>query len=62
MLKVVVKVNLDIGGHGETFMVGQPLRYLNDCCGCFRLERFPGGAYTRWESAAFARCTPKREI
>ena len=27
----------------------QPLRYLHDCSGCFRLERLPGGAYTRWE-------------
>ncbi|SOE45659.1 Methyltransferase domain-containing protein [Burkholderia sp. D7] len=36
----------------------QPLRYLHDCSGCFRLERLPGGACTRWESAAFARRTP----
>src|SRR5258708_7404769 len=36
----------------------QPLRYLHDCSGCFRLERVPGGACTHWESAAFARRTP----
>ena len=36
----------------------QPFRYLHSCSGCFRLERLPGGAYTHWESAAFARRTP----
>ncbi len=36
----------------------QPLRYLHDCSGCFRLERLPGGTFTHWESAALARRTP----
>src|SRR5450759_2186659 len=36
----------------------QPLRYLHDCSGYFRLERLPGGIRTRWKSAAFARRTP----
>ncbi len=35
----------------------QPFRYLHSCSGCFRLERLPGGAFTHWESAAFARRT-----
>src|SRR5450631_3910113 len=28
----------------------QPLRYLHDCSGCFRLERSPGGACTHWKA------------
>src|SRR3984893_17040721 len=28
----------------------QPLRYLHDCSGCFRLERLPGGTYTHWKA------------
>jgi hypothetical protein len=28
----------------------QPLRYLHDCSDCFRLERLPGGACTRWKA------------
>jgi hypothetical protein len=28
----------------------QPLRYLHSCSGCFRLERSPGGACTRWKA------------
>ena len=28
----------------------QPLRYLHDCSGCFRLERLPGGACTHWKA------------
>ena len=39
----------------------QPLRYLHDCSGCFRLERLPGGAFTHWKSAAFSRRTPIRD-
>jgi hypothetical protein len=33
----------------------QTLRHLHACPGCFRLERSPGGACTRWKSAAFSR-------
>jgi hypothetical protein len=36
----------------------QPLRYFRSCSGCFGLERVPGGVYTHWKSAAFARRTP----
>src|SRR5213079_1206056 len=36
----------------------QPLRYLHDCSGCFRLERSPGGTCTHWKSAALSRRTP----
>src|SRR6516162_7122210 len=36
----------------------QPFRYLHACPGCFRLERSPGGACTRWISAALSRRTP----
>ena len=36
----------------------QPFRYLHSCSGCFRLELSPGGTFTHWESAAFARRTP----
>src|SRR5271166_4877052 len=28
----------------------QPLRYLHDCSGCFRLERSPGGICTHWKA------------
>ena len=28
----------------------QPFRHLHDCSGCFRLERSPGGARTRWKA------------
>jgi hypothetical protein len=28
----------------------QPLRYLPDCSGCFRLEWLPGGVWTRWKA------------
>ena len=31
----------------------QPLRYLHSCSGCFRLERLPGGARTRWKAPPF---------
>jgi hypothetical protein len=31
----------------------QPFRYLHSCSGCFRLERLPGGAYTRWKAPPF---------
>src|SRR5712675_466300 len=31
----------------------QPLRYLHDCSGCFRLERSPGGACTHWKTPPF---------
>src|SRR5260370_3959337 len=40
----------------------QPLRYLHDCSDCFRLERLPGGIFTHWKSAAFARRTPEPDI
>ena len=40
----------------------QPLRYLHDCSGCFRLERLPGGAFTHWKSAAFSRRTPQAVV
>ena len=32
----------------------QTLRHLHACSGCFRLERVPGGACTRWRIAAFS--------
>src|SRR6202051_380551 len=31
----------------------QPLRYLHDCSGCFRLERLPGGTCTHWKAPPF---------
>jgi hypothetical protein len=37
----------------------QTLRHLHACSGCFRLERSPGGACTRWKSAALSRRTWK---
>jgi hypothetical protein len=40
----------------------QPLRYLHDCSGCFRLERWPGGICTHWKSAALSRRTPTPAI
>ena len=40
----------------------QPFRYLHSCSGCFRLERLPGGTFTHWESAAFARRTLKADV
>src|SRR5271167_659606 len=35
----------------------QTFRLLHACSGCFRLERSPGGACTRWISAALSRRT-----
>ncbi len=35
----------------------QTFRLLHACSGCFRLERSPGGACTRWKSAALSRRT-----
>src|ERR1700694_4731286 len=35
----------------------QTFRLLHACFGCFRLERSPGGACTRWKSAALSRRT-----
>src|SRR5712691_12690339 len=35
----------------------QTLRHLHACSGRFRLERSPGGACTRWKSAALSRRT-----
>ena len=32
----------------------QTFRLLHACSGCFRLERLPGGACTRWKCAAFS--------
>src|ERR1700730_17568437 len=40
----------------------QPCRYLHDCSGCFRLEQFPGGTCTHWQSAALSRRTPNPDI
>jgi hypothetical protein len=37
----------------------QTFRRLHACSGCFRLERSPGGACTRWKSAALSRRTWK---
>jgi hypothetical protein len=39
----------------------QTFRHLHACPGCFRLERPPGGACTRWRSAALARRTWKSD-
>jgi hypothetical protein len=40
----------------------QPFRYLHSCSGCFRLERLPGGACTRWKKrrlfTAHTHCCP----
>src|ERR1700692_751134 len=38
----------------------QPLRYLHDCSGCFRLERLPGGTYTHWKAPPFHGAHPSR--
>lgn len=36
----------------------QPLRYFHDCSDCFPLKRpLPGGSFSHWESALFARRT-----
>src|SRR5260370_19336790 len=35
----------------------QTFRLLHACPGCFRLERSPGGACTRWKGAALSRRT-----
>jgi hypothetical protein len=35
----------------------QTFRLLHACPGCFRLERSPGGACTRWKSGALSRRT-----
>src|SRR6516162_6555642 len=35
----------------------QTFRLLHACSGCFRLERWPGGACTRWKRAALSRRT-----
>jgi hypothetical protein len=40
----------------------QTFRLLHACPGCFRLERLPGGACTRWKSAALSRRTWKAEV
>jgi len=40
----------------------QTFRHLHACPGCFRLERSPGGACTRWISAALSRRTQKAVI
>jgi hypothetical protein len=40
----------------------QTFRHLHACPGCFRLERSPGGACTRWKSAALSRRTRKPAI
>jgi hypothetical protein len=40
----------------------QTFRHLHACPGCFRLERSPGGACTRWKSAALSRRTWKPVI
>src|SRR5215831_17303923 len=40
----------------------QTFRHLHACPGCFRLERSPGGACTRWISAALSRRTRKPAI
>src|SRR2546430_11363006 len=37
----------------------QPLSYLHDCSGCFRLERFLGGTCTLWESPPFHGAHPE---
>jgi hypothetical protein len=37
-------------------------RHLHACSGCFRLERVPGGACTRWRSAALSRRTWKADV
>src|SRR5258707_15211221 len=40
----------------------QTFRLLHACPGCFRLERPPGGACTRWKSAALSRRTWRAAI
>ena len=40
----------------------QTFRHLHACPGCFRLERSPGGACTRWKSAALSRRTWIQDI
>ncbi len=50
-----------VRGHPRTRRL-QPFRHLHDCSGCFRLERWPGGACTHWKSAALPRRTPEADI
>ena len=40
----------------------QTFRHLHACSGCFRLERLPGGACTRWRSAALSRRTWRADL
>jgi hypothetical protein len=40
----------------------QLFRYLHDCSGCFRLERFAGWVLHPLESAALSRRTPGSDI
>jgi hypothetical protein len=43
--------------HGHLYVAAirrlQTLRHLHACSGCFRLERIPGGACTRWKAPPF---------
>src|ERR1700680_3630466 len=40
----------------------QPLRYLHDCSGCFRLELSPGGIRTHWKAPPYHGARPKAAI
>ena len=40
----------------------QPLRYLHDCSGCFRLERSPGGIRTHWKAPPYHGARQERTI
>jgi hypothetical protein len=41
------------GGAGASTRSLQTFRHLHACSGCFRQERFPGGACTRWKAPPF---------
>ena len=40
----------------------QPLRYLHDCSGCFRLEHSPGGTCTHWKAPPYHGAHPKQSV
>jgi hypothetical protein len=48
------------GIYRDTLTRLQPLCYLHDCSGCFRLQRLPGGTYTQWKAPPFHGAPPKR--
>ena len=40
----------------------QPVRYLPDCSGCFRLEHSPGGIHTHWKAPPCHGAHPQQSL